>query len=119
AESCLAAPPESPLLGRVGRGGGAGGGRGAAGRGGFGTGGGGGQLLGHHADRPARRAVPDGVQPLHRAGVLRLVVRVEEDHRRPLRGFLRLGRAVPDLEAIDGVLVGERLVVHVEVARLV
>src|SRR5439155_13051871 len=77
---------------------------GGAGRGGFGRGGGCGQLLRHHADRPARGAVADEVQTLHRAQVLRLVVRVEEDHRRPLGGFLRLGRAIPDLEAIDRVV---------------
>src|SRR5207245_1600990 len=77
-------PPrlDARLLRRVGGGGGAArrGGR-AAGRGGFGAGGGRGELLGHHADGPARRAVADGVEALHGAGVLRLVVRVEEDDR--------------------------------------
>src|SRR5438270_7357608 len=75
--------------------------------------------LRHHPDRPPTRRVADRVERLHRPHVLRLVVRVEEDDRRSLRGFLALGQPVVGPEALQRIAVRERLAVQVPDPRLV
>src|SRR5882762_8456206 len=69
--------------------------------------------LGHHPDGPPRRRIPDRIQRLHRPDVLRLVIRIEEDDRRPLRRFLALRHPEVRPEPVLRGGVGERLVVQV------